>query len=184
MPAYRLTPWYSHQHMREDLNLALALTLKLMGQKGLQHKKILLTGMSAGATLAAHLAFNREELNRMGVDQDLFSGVLSVGGPLDLLQLPDFRAVRLYAGGRRGSPAFDSANPVNWLSGSEQIPVLLIYSRADAIVPAACSESFARHYTGPLEEKVLAGKTHLGSARFSTDDAETAAVIRNWLNER
>ena len=184
MPAYRLTPWATHRHMREDLNLALAKTLELLKERGAETKKLIAGGISAGATLAAHLVFNRRELHAMNLDQSLFSGFVSIAGPVDLDAMPAFRAVRCYAGGRPGSAPFREANPANLLSPDEKVPVLLIHSAADAIVPMVCAESFYQKYTGPRQLCVLPDKTHLGTMRFATDDEETARVLRNWLSDK
>lgn len=181
MPAYRLAPFAWHRQMREDLSLALLKVQDLMREKGLGDKKILVGGVSAGGTLAGHLVFDRPALEGMGMGQDVFSGFISFAGPLDLDRMPDFYAVRQYAGGKPGSAAFRTANPVSHLQGDEQLPALLIHSRSDAIVPFACSESFYEQYAGPKMLHPLPGKTHLDSMRFATDDAVTAEVLRRWL---
>ena len=184
MPAYRLVPWAWHRQMREDLGLALLTTLRLLQEKGLGHKKLVIGGMSAGATLAAHLVFDRAEWSRLGLSQDRISGFMSFAGPLDLEQMPPFSAVRRYAGGKPGTMAFQVANPVHYLSPDERIPVLLVHGTADAIVPIACSESFFQQYTGPKVLRPLPGKTHLDSLRFATDDLETANLVRQWLADK
>ncbi|GAB4495924.1 MAG: hypothetical protein OHK0019_26410 [Saprospiraceae bacterium] len=184
MPAYRLAPFASHRQMREDLNLALDYTLNLLKKKGLENKKLLVGGISAGGTLAAHLVFDRKTLSSLGANQDLFSGFISFAGPLDLDVMPDFRAVRNYAGGKPGSEAFRVANPVHHLEGDENIPTLFIHGTADAIVPFACSESFFEKYAGAKTLLPLPGKTHLDVMRFATDDVATAEMLRHWLREK
>ena len=184
MPAYRLVPFAAYPQMREDLNLALAKTLSLLKEKGLGDKKLLLGGMSAGAALAAHLAFDRPALAASGIGQDLLSGFLAFAGPLDLDQMPHFRTIRQYAGGKPGSAAFRSANPVRHLVGDEKLPALLLHGTADAIVPYACSQSFWEKYAGPKVLHPMPGKTHLDSIRFATDDVEAAAVLRQWLADK
>ena len=184
MPAYRLTPWANHRQMREDLNLALLKTLGLMKANGLSGKKIIAAGVSAGATLAAHLVFNRAALLETGLKQDIFSGFISIAGPVDLGKMPDFGAVRSYTGGKPGTADFYAANPANLLSPIETVPVLLIHSTTDALVPFAVANSFFQKYQGPKTLHVLEGKTHLGSMRFATDDKETAQVLSNWLKDK
>lgn len=184
MPAYRLAPWARHRQMRDDLNLALLKTLRLLEEKGWGGKKLIAGGISAGATLAAHLVFNRQELRNMDLDQNIFSGFLSVAGPLDLDAMPDFGAVRGYAGGKPGSVDFHEANPVNLLTPDESVPVLLIHSLTDAIVPIASARSFYQKYNGPKDLYLLKNKTHLGTMRFATDDGDTARVLHNWLADK
>jgi len=184
MPAYRLAPFAWHKHMREDLTLALLKTLELLSARNAGDKKLLVGGISAGGTLAAHLVYDRATLEDAGHSQDLFSGFISFAGPLDLDQMPYFRAVNQYAGGKPGSAAFKTANPVNYLRADEKIPALLLHSRTDAIVPYACSESFFKRYTGPKLLHTLPGKTHLDSMRFATDDVVTANLLRHWLSDK
>jgi fermentation-respiration switch protein FrsA (DUF1100 family) len=140
--------------------------------------------MSAGGTLAAHLVFDRAELEKSGFVQDIFSGFISFAGPLDLDAMPNFRAVRMYAGGKPGSPAWAAANPIRYLLADEQLPALLIHGTTDAIVPFTCSESFFEQYAGPKILHPLPGKTHLDSMRFATDDVATAELLREWLKDK
>ncbi len=184
MPAYRLWPWAAHRQMREDVSLALLTTLRLLTEKNLAGEKLLVGGMSAGATLAAHLVFDRAALARLGIRQTIFSGFMSFAGPLDLMQMPRFRAVRNYAGGQPDSTAFQIANPAHYLRPDEWLPVLLTHGTVDAIVPCACSEAFFQQYTGPKILRRLPGKTHLDSLRFATDDTETAEWLRQWLADK
>lgn len=184
MPAYRLAPFAWHKQMREDLNLALVKTLDLLQERGFGEKKLIMGGVSAGATLAAHLTFDRDELGKMGIAQNLISGFLSIAGPLDLDHMPKFRAVRNYAGGKPGSERFRAANPLNHLSTDEQIPALFLHGTADAIVPFASSESFFQRYPGPKILHPMPNVTHLGSMRFATDDAASAEVLRQWLADK
>ena len=119
----------------------------------------------------------------MNVDQSLFSGFISIAGPLDLGSMPDFRAVRSYAGGKPGSTDFYEANPLNLLSGNETVPILLVHSPADALVPFACAESFYQKYSGPKQLFPVPNASHLGAMRFATDDLLTARAIYNWMEK-
>lgn len=184
MPAYRLAPFASHRHIREDLSLALAYTLELLKERNLENKKLLAGGISAGGTLAAHLVYDKGELKKSGIEQDLFSGFISFAGPLDLDMMPGFRAVRNYAGGKPGSAAFQTANPIRHLSGDERIPALFIHGTTDAIVPFHCSQSFFEKYAGPKLLHPLPGKTHLDVMRFATDDTATGSLLRDWLMDK
>jgi len=183
MPAYRLSPRFAYPAMREDLNLALGKILNLMEINGLEHKKILSAGMSAGATLAAHLAFNRHELANFSMSSNDFSGFLSFGGPLDLNELPNLPPLRRYAGGPPGSEAFRVANPITWLSESVQLPILLVHGTEDAIVPLSSSESFYEKYAGPKSLHLIPGGSHLDSLGFALNDQATAEVVEQWLGE-
>ncbi|MDO8366888.1 MAG: alpha/beta hydrolase [Saprospiraceae bacterium] len=183
MPAYRLSPGFAYPAMREDLNLALGKILELMEANGLQKKKLLIGGMSAGATLAAHLAFNRNELADFCMTPNYFSGFISMAGPLDLSQLPNLVPLRRYAGGPPGSEAFRAADPMTWLTESDHLPILLIHGTDDAIVPLASSERFFEKYSGPKTLHLIPGGSHLDSLGFALNDQATAGVLQQWLAE-
>ncbi len=181
MPAYRLLPRYAFPEMREDLSLAFGKTLEILKAKGLDSLKILPSGMSAGATLAAHLAFDPQILQAFAPVEERFSGFLSFGGPLDLLEMPDVGQLRSFVRGAFGSPAFESANPISQLQGSEKYPVLLVHGTADAIVPFESSVSFFEKYPGPKSLHPIKGGSHLDSLGFALHDLEASEVVEQWL---
>jgi acetyl esterase/lipase len=184
MPAYRLAPWYAHPHMSDDLDLAMRLILPLLDQHGLGQRQLLIGGHSAGATLAAHIAFDVPRLTRLGISQDRISGYLSIAGPLDLDQMPRFNAVRQYAGGKPGTQAFFDANPIHHLSGTEKIPALFIHGKLDEIVPIQSAATFHQQYAGPSTWIEMPTGTHLGSLRFTTTDTQTGATLLDWLSDK
>ncbi len=184
MPAYRLMPFAAFPQMREDVSLAYLKIRELMQENGLVDQQLLISGMSAGATLAAHLAFDRVALAQLHTSQQRFSGFISWGGPLDLDMLPDVLTVRQFTGGRRDSAAHIAANPVTYLDSAEQLPALIMHSRTDAIVPFISSESFVQKYTGPMKFIELSVKTHLDALRFATTDLETGVKIKAWLADK
>lgn len=183
MPAYRLLPLYKHPAMREDLNLAIHKILELLEWCGFSKYRIVVAGMSAGATLAAHLAFNRRELVNIGIDQARFAGFASFGGPLDLEKMPLFGPVRWYAGGIPGSDAFASANPMSWLQSSENLPLLIVHGTDDAIVPVSSSINFFDRYPGPKTFYAMKGGSHLDSLAFALNNAAASAAVEQWLSE-
>lgn len=183
MPAYRLSPKFAYPDMREDMNLALSKTVELMVAKRMPQRKILSGGMSAGATLAAHLAFNRDELDKIGLSQALFSGFLSLAGPLDLDTLPDVAPLRGFTGARPGTAAFQAANPMSWISEPHSMPILLIHGNDDAIVAPSSSERFFQRYQGPKSLHLLPGGSHLDSLNFVISDPSVDQVIRVWLEK-
>ena len=182
MPAYRLRPRFAYPAMREDLNLALGKIMELMETNHLGQKKLLIGGMSAGATLAAHLAFNRNELADFCMTASYFSGFISFGGPLDLCKLPNLAPLRGFAGGPPGCEAFRAANPITWLTEYEHLPVLLVHGTDDAIVPFSSSESFFQQYSGPKTFHAISGGSHLDSLGFALNDYATARVVDEWLD--
>lgn len=183
MPAYRLSPKFAYPDMREDMNLAISQTIDLIASKRMPQTKILSAGMSAGATLAAHLAFNRSELTQLGLSQALFSGFLSIAGPLDLETLPDVAALRGFTRGRPGTSAFKMANPIHLIHESDTMPILLLHGNDDAIVPHSSSERFFQRYPGPKSLHLIPGGSHLDSLNFVIGDHSVARLIQDWLEK-
>jgi pimeloyl-ACP methyl ester carboxylesterase len=183
MPAYRLSPKFAYPDMREDLNLALGKILELMQTQGLSSKKLLAAGMSAGGTLAAHLAFNRNELAAFSLTTNNFSGFLSFASPLDLSRMPDVPQVRRFAGGRFDSPEFKAANPMTLLSADENLPILLLHGTEDAIVPFSSSESFYEKYSGPKTLYPIHKGTHFDSLNFALNEPNMSDAVSQWLDQ-
>lgn len=183
LPAYRLCPRYGYPDMREDLNLALLKMLEILKINDLEEMPLVAGGMSAGATLAAHLAFDRDALNRLGLSQEIFAGFMGFGGPLDLWQLPDLVQVRNFTRGARGSSAFHRANPLPLLRQEEELPALIVHGSDDAIVPYAAGEQFYQAYPGPKRLCTIPGGSHLDSLAFALKDYKTASVLQEWLDE-
>jgi acetyl esterase/lipase len=140
--AYRLLPFYKHPHMREDISNALLLTLSLMREHGLEQHRLIVGGTSAGGHLAAHLLFNQAKLAEIGLNQAIFKGFFSYVSPLDLDKMPSSTVIRLYAG-KRGDASFETANPINYLTGDEGLPMLCVSGSSDGIVNTESVLSFA-----------------------------------------
>ncbi len=186
MPAYRLSPRFHHTHMMADMVSAIHAVRGWTHERGWGNTPILLSGSSAGATLTAHLAFDQRRRRDAGLDDGSITGFLSIAGPLDLDHLPPFQALESYAGGEKGSDAFQEANPVNHLAPDEKLPALITHCPEDAIVPYPCSASFVERY--PAKEAIelwtINGRTHLDAMRFAHDNPQMAAKIAEWLSNK
>jgi acetyl esterase/lipase len=185
LPAYRLCPGYTFPDMRTDISAALATTLDLMEQETGRQQPIIVGGMSAGATLAAHLVFDTAAFRTYnnGVEAD-FAGFMSCGGPLDLLQMPDTFVVRHFTGGPYNSPAFHAANPIRLLTpDTRPIPAFFLHGTKDTIVPMKSNYSFYDKYRqiAPVWWHTLEGGVHIDSIRWINDDVETGEHLRQWL---
>ena len=129
--SYRLAPRFNYYAMREDLNLLLPTVLRTIDYPAFQ-QKIIVGGMSAGATLAALLLYDRAPLTQLRLSQTIFSGAMFFGAPLELNGMPDNFVLRSYAG-RKSSPQFKAANPVTYLNPDEQTPVLVVQGKKDGL---------------------------------------------------
>lgn len=184
MPAYRLCPRFAYPDMRKDLNWALAKSIEILQSAPHYPQKMLIGGMSAGATLAAHLAFNRNELADLCMTPTHFAGFLSLGGPLDLNQMPNLVPIRNFTRGKPGSEAFTRANPIHWLTPHEHMPLLIMHGSDDAVVPIKSAQSFYDQYSGPKNFYNIPGGSHLDSLAFAAWDTRMSAVLEQWLDTR
>lgn len=185
--SYRLLPFYQSADMRQDTSDALLLALSLMREHGLGHHRILLGGTSAGGHLAAHLLLNVENLRKIGLEQDIFKGFFSYVSPLNLEAMPSATVIRLYAG-KRGSESFKQANPINYLTGHEGLPMLCVAGDSDGIVSKEAVASFARKAAAFRPElihyHVVEGGTHLDTANtWIEQNAPLRNLFDDWLKK-
>jgi acetyl esterase/lipase len=186
MPAYRLAPVYSHHSMMDDMEAALEATYQWAIGKGWNHIPMVMSGSSAGATLTAHLVFDRRRQEKRNLPGLHFTGFLSFAGPLDLDFMTPFSALHWYTRGEKGSAAFREANPVNHVSPDETLPVLLMHCPEDAIVSYQSSVSFAEKYPAQqaIELYAINGRTHSDSMRFAQDNQLMADKLMSWLSDK
>lgn len=182
-PTYRLTPTHQFEHIREDVSLAFQKALSLPIS---QHRKILLIGESAGGNLAGLLMYDREELWRLGVEQDRFAGFLSVVGALDMDEMPHTFVLESYCG-KKGSEIYTQANPVTYLRKDEETPVFILHGTNDGLVPLDVALSFGDHLNGIqkglAQTEIIQGGTHFGLAADWYHGLDTATNrIFEWIS--
>ncbi len=81
MPAYRLAPDFRFPSQEIDVFKALRKTLDI-SRKSELNKNIIIAGQSAGAHLGALLLLNQNMQQEFKINNELFSGFLSISGPL------------------------------------------------------------------------------------------------------
>lgn len=187
LPAYRLCPRYAFPDMLEDVQATLEATMALMRRDAGSEQSLIVGGMSAGATLAAHLSFDAALWQRAHCDQKLVHGFLSCGGPLDLEQMPDTFVVRRFAGGRAGSDAFRAANPFSLIKHQPDFTptAFFIHGTNDRIVPYSSARSFYEQYAqyAPAHWLGLKGGQHIDAIRWIDDDVTTGQRLEKWIEE-
>lgn len=184
---YRKAPFHSHTEMREDLTLGIQVVENLKQELNLGDKKIIIGGMSAGANLAALLAFQKEELEKIKYDSQLISGVFLCGPPIDIDQMKWSIPLHLFAG-KRGADKFYQANPVNHFSKNKDLPILIIHGKQDGLVPYHNVISFLKKTkttnAAHVQLFTMEEGTHMRAASWSYEDNEVRQVILAWLAER
>jgi acetyl esterase/lipase len=185
---YRLAPQFGYMEMREDLNLSMKKILEILKNKDFQNKKLLLVGDSAGANLAALLLYDRKNLNKIGVDQSIFDGLIAFAGPMNLDELDESIALKDYAGARTDS-TFQLANPINYLQSDETTPILCLHGTKDGYVNYASSKTFIQRLN-QINPKLgqlatFENKTHLDIiGKWLCNKNEVRIFFEKWLDEK
>ena len=187
MPSHRRTPFNSYSEIREDLSLILQKVVDIMNIHGLQDKKMILGGMSSGGNLAALMLYDRRQLAKFGFTQQIFSGIMLFGAPLDLATMKDSFVLRNFAG-RRDQKTFQQANPIQHLQDDENIPVLCIHGTYDGLVPYSTAVSF-KNKLSKINDSILTFITvekasHLETASWAYEDNYIRKTIVKWLRKR
>ena len=184
--SYRKTPFHSYPEMREDLTLCLQAVKKIQRELDLEDKKIIIGGMSAGATLAALLCFQKKELDQISFDRNQIAGLLLCGPPVDLAQMKWSIPLYLYAG-NHGSKKFHLANPANQITSDIDFPILIIHGNKDGLVPYRNTISFLEKINANTSSKTqlytIPDGTHMDAASWGYENNKIRSVIFDWLEK-
>lgn len=185
LASYRLAPRFNYYDMREDLNLLIYKSLQTIDYQHFK-QKIIVGGMSAGATLAALLLYDRKSLAQCNLSQDIFKGGLFFGAPLDLNGMPNDIVVRAYAG-RKNSAQFLAANPLSYLMEQEHTPVLIVQGTKDGLVNHQQVQSFLKRLQSVQNDGIevlwLENGSHLDSVRWTYRKDKVRKVLLEWLDK-
>jgi len=128
-------------------------------QWGGDPSRLVLMGHSAGAYIAAMLAFDPQWLGQVGLNaQTDLAGFIGLAGPYDFLPIQS-RTLRTIFGGANRT----ETQPISFVTGKEA-PALLITPRRDRLVSPANSRRMAaqiRAHGGVGEERTYGGVGHL-----------------------
>jgi len=182
MASHRKVPRYGFHHLQEDAFQAFCKAVSLPGMAG---RRACLLGISAGGNLCGLLAYKKALLQQYGLSQQSFACFVSVAGALDLNQFPDTLPLRAYTG-PYGGEIFQQANPINFVEGDEQLPLLCIHGTRDAIVPYSSSVSFVSKIKlyGRTESSLhtVEGGTHFHTTTaWWLNPSEETQLIMQWI---
>ncbi len=186
VPSYRRIPFFSYPAINEDLEASLLLIESLKAKKNLPNARLLVGGMSAGANLAALIAFDRKRLARLGLSDQLISGAFLFGAPLALEGM--YASLPLYwFAGKKDAEQFQQANPVFHLQEKENLPICCVHGDKDGMVPLAAAARFIDKikpiHSGILHFKILENSSHIDSASWVHSDNEVRQALVQWLKE-
>jgi acetyl esterase/lipase len=137
IPDYRLYPEVGFPEFVEDGAAAVAWAVENARRFGGDAGKLYLMGHSAGAHIAALLAYDQRYLAAQGLGPGSVAGLIGLSGPYDFLPIDEGYLDKLFPEDRRAD-----SQPINFVS--EDSPrTLLIHGGDDDIVEAGNSERLA-----------------------------------------
>ncbi len=128
VPDYRVHPEVRFPSFVEDGAEVVRWVRRNIADYGGDAKQIFLMGHSAGAHIAALLAFDERYLGTMK-GSDGLAGFIGLAGPYDFLPLTDPTLKDIFGPSRR----YPDSQPVNFVDGKEP-PALLLHGADDSIV--------------------------------------------------
>ena len=156
---YRLVPEVTFPSYVQDVALALDWVFENLAEGDAAN--VFLMGHSAGAHIAALVAFDKQYLNEVGLSTDDLSSFVGLAGAYDFLPLePD--DVRSSAA--LGEGDLTQTQPINFVDGTEP-PTFLAIGLDDTTVNPANSERFAERIEqrgGEVALKRYPGVDHAG----------------------
>ena len=156
---YRHYPEVVFPAYMDDAALAVKWTFDHIAQYGGDPAKVFVMGHSAGAQLAALVAYDATYLDRVGIDKRRIKGVVSLAGPLDFLPLTEPKLEFIFPQSVRAA-----SQPINFIVGNEP-PSLLLHGTADTRVGIHNSRNLAKRITergGSVETAYYPDMGHVG----------------------
>jgi len=157
LPDYRLYPAVKYPLFLEDGARAVAWVEQHAAELGGDPRHIVLMGHSAGAHMAAYLAFNRAFLAKAGGDPAAIKGLVGLSGPYAL----DPNSAILH---KIFAAPYSNADwqPVRYVDDHSP-PALLFHGTQDSIVEVAHTERLRdvmRSHHVPVDAEILNGRRH------------------------
>jgi acetyl esterase/lipase len=185
---YRLAPRFRFPAQSRDVHCALTWMLRQDSWPGSAPRRVIAVGQSAGAQLAALMVYDRAELERRGLAQGLFAGLVSISGPLDFSACHGRRGRKLVTDYMGEYDLWPAADPIRYVTGSERIPLLCLHGERDPTVELESCLSFARRLeeaqAGLARVVVMKGALHSNVTELFLDDLPETRALEAWLEEQ
>jgi acetyl esterase/lipase len=139
LPSYRLFPQVKFPVFVDDVAQAVAWTHAHAAEYGGDVSRIYLMGHSAGAQIAALLAFDAEYLERVGGERSWTKGFIGLAGPYDFLPFDEQYLYDIFG----PSSQYARSQAVNYID-AQAAPALLIHGESDTTVWPSNSISLAK----------------------------------------
>ena len=140
VPDYRVYPEVRYPGFVEDGAAAVAWTRREIARHGGDPSRIFLMGHSAGAHIAAMLAYDEEFLAREGLSRRDVAGLIGLAGPYDFLPLTDPKLQAVFS----SEPALDRTQPIRYVRGGEPASLLVTGEGDTTVNPANTTRLAAR----------------------------------------
>jgi acetyl esterase/lipase len=176
VPDYRVYPEVRFPRFLEDGATAVRWVHEHIREFGGDPQRIFLMGHSAGAYIAAMLAFDPRYLRAEGRSQLDVRGVIGVAGPYDFLPLKTPAMIDIF-GGADGIP---DTQPIRFVSPGAP-PVLLLHGTDDTRVRPRNTERLAQRIQevgGSVTATLYQGVTHSGILLALSPAFERIAPVR------
>ena len=139
VPDYRLYPQVKLRGFMSDAAAAFAWTRREIARHGGDPTRIFVMGHSAGAHIAALLAYDERYLRAQGLGRDAIRGVIGIAGPYDFVPTdPDITALLSDGAG------FEQGMPATFVRGGEPPTLLLTGGRDTRVGPENTDKLVAR----------------------------------------
>jgi len=161
VPEYRLYPAAKFPGFVEDAAEAVAWAHRHAREHGADESRVFIMGHSAGAHIAAMVAFDERFLAALEGDKTWVRGFIGLSGPYDFLPLTDPVLEDVFA----PAEEYPDSQPINFVDGNEP-PAVLLHGLNDTIVWARNSERLAakiRAKDGQVTERYYDGMSHGGT---------------------
>ena len=172
LPGYRLSPKYRYPCQIEDVCNGYKAAMRYLKGQGVDTAKVIVSGSSAGAHLSSILCYCKKVQEKYHVDVSNIKGYIGIGGPYSFRQ-DSGKTLKILLDMlfRKG---YDRRNgePLS-LAGKSSIPMLLIQSRHDGLIPYACAEEFLRK----IKEMGGRGELYSVSDKKNTHSWYTAGMF-------
>ncbi|MBN1500376.1 MAG: alpha/beta hydrolase [Spirochaetes bacterium] len=143
VPEYRKVPEHTFPVQIVDAAEALKAGIDILKKNKIYIKKIILAGQSAGAQLAALLAYS--DIPEISSElKESIKGVISISGPLNFSECRNDYVNGFINDFVLNKENREKADPFRYLAGDVNIPVLCVHGEHDPSVELASSESFVK----------------------------------------
>lgn len=182
LAGYRMVPEYQFPTQLADVSAGLRAGMNYLIDHDAPVKHIILGGHSAGAQLAALLAYDQTV---MEVERRLFFGLVTMSGPLDF-SLCRSGEIRDLLDDYLGNLAdLEEADPITHADPDVPISVLCLHGAQDPIVDSQNARSFTDKLNQGLIQRaklhILPNRYHSDMLNLFLETSEETTILTDWL---